>query len=236
PYAYDPEKVVYYPPVPDPEKVICLAVNYRAHGAEQALKPPEEPYLFPKFANALVGHGWPILIPRASRMVDYEVELAVVIGKRGKYIPASRAYEYVAGYTVFNDVSYRDRQYPPGWPDKPNPYGQNWIMGKSLDTGAPVGPFLVTRDEIPNPYPLRLVLRLNGEVRQEGSTDDMIFKIPEIIEYVSNGITLKPGDIIATGTPPGIGYVTGRLLRPGDVVECEVERVGVLRNPVVEER
>ncbi len=231
----DPSSIRWEPPVPDPEKIFAVAVNYRAHGKEAGVKPPERPYFFPKFPNALVGHEGPIIKPRVSDRVDWEVELTVVMGKPGKYIDEGRALEHVFGYVVGNDISIRDWQFPPGWPQQLNPYGQNWIWGKSMDTAAPVGPYIVTRDEIPDPNNLKLLLRVNGELEQEGTTAELIFNVQQLIYWASQGITLKPGDYIFTGTPPGVGFPKGKFLKPGDVVEAEVERIGVLRNRVVSE-
>jgi 2-keto-4-pentenoate hydratase/2-oxohepta-3-ene-1,7-dioic acid hydratase in catechol pathway len=223
------------PPIPDPSKILCVAANYAAHGKELDVNVPDNPYFFGKFQNALIGHEENILIPKTSNKVDYEIELAVIIGRRGKYISKSKAYDYVGGYTVFNDVSFRDKQFPPGWPQKLNPFGQNWILGKSLDTAAPCGPYLVTKDEVGDPYPLKLTLKVNDEVRQEGSTDDMYFKIDTLIEYISDGLTLEPGDIIATGTPPGVAAAGKSYLKHDDVVVCKIEKIGVLRNRVIRE-
>ncbi len=232
---YSESDVKIEPPITDPSKILCVAANYVAHSKELDIKVPEKPYFFAKFRNALVGHGEDILIPRTSNKVDYEIELAVVIGKKGKYISKSKAYEHVAGYMVFNDISFRDKQFPLGWPQKLNPYGQNWILGKSLDTAAPCGPYLVSRDEVGSPYPLKLTLKVNGETRQEGSTDDMFFKIDELIEYISDGLTLEVGDIIATGTPAGVAAAGKSYLQHNDTIVCEIEKVGVLKNRVVKE-
>ena len=234
-YTYRLDAIDYYPPIASPEKILCLAANYMAHARESGVKPPEAPYVFYKPPSALTGHERPVLIPRSSEKVDYEVELAVVIGRRGKYISASRAYDHVFGYMVFNDISYRDRQFPPGWPEKTDPYGQRWLHGKGMDTAAPAGPWIVTKDEIPDPHSLEISLRVNGELRQDSNTGDMIFKIDRIIEFISDGITLKPGDIIATGTPPGVALATGRYLKHGDVVEAYIEKIGILRNTIVKE-
>jgi 2-keto-4-pentenoate hydratase/2-oxohepta-3-ene-1,7-dioic acid hydratase in catechol pathway len=225
----DPEKIIYYPPISNPEKIFLMAVNYKAHGQETNNLPPKEPYLFTKFNNTLVGHNQNVIIPRASKKVDHEVELAVIIGKKGKYIKSSDAEKYIFGYTILNDISFRDRQFP-----SEEPYGMRWVHGKGMDTAAPMGPWIVTKDEI-NPHNLKLTLKINGEIRQEGYTEDMIFKIDKIIEYITNGITLKPGDVISTGTPPGVGLATGKYLKPGDVMEAEISDIGVLRNYVVEE-
>ncbi len=234
-YAYKPEEIDYYPPIINPEKILCLAANYMAHAQEARVKPPSEPYVFYKPASALTGHERPVLIPRSSEKVDYEVELAVIMGKRGKYIERSKAYDHIFGYAVFNDISYRDKQMPPGWPEKADPYGQRWLHGKGMDTAAPMGPWIVTKDEIQDPHSLKISLSVNGEVRQDSNTGDMIFKIDRIIEFISDGITLKPGDIIATGTPPGVALATGKYLKHGDVVEAYIERIGILRNRIVKE-
>jgi len=230
PFIQDPDSIMYYPPITNPEKILCVAVNYKTHAGELGAELPEEPYIFTKLPSALIGHRWPILIPRSSSQVDHEIELGVVIGRVGKYISRSKALDYVAGYVVFNDVSFRDRR-----AHKSPRYRINWLHLKSMDSGAPVGPYLVTRDEIPDPHNLRLTLRVNGEVRQSDSTSNMVFKVNELIEYISDGITLKPGDYIATGTPSGVGMATGKFLREDDVVEAEIESVGVLVNPVKRE-
>jgi 2-keto-4-pentenoate hydratase/2-oxohepta-3-ene-1,7-dioic acid hydratase in catechol pathway len=233
---YRLDSIDYYPPILTPEKILCLAANYMAHAQEARIKPPEAPYVFYKPASALIGHERPVLIPRSSEKVDYEVELAVIIGKRGKYIEASRAIDHVFGYSVFNDISYRDRQMPPGWPEKTDPFGQRWLHGKGMDTGAPMGPWIVTKDEIPDPHTLRIGLRVNGEIRQDSNTGNMIFKIDKIIEFISDGITLKPGDIVATGTPPGVALATGKYLKHGDIMEAYIERIGILRNTAIKEK
>ncbi len=228
--SYDPEKIVYYPPVERPEKILLLAVNYRSHGSETSTPPPKEPYFFTKFPNSLVGHNHPVVYPKASNKVDHEVELAVIIGKRGKYIPRERALDYVFGYTIANDVSFRDWQFPPE-----APYGMRWVHGKAMDTAMPLGPWIVTKDEL-DWRRVKLTLKVNGEVRQEGYAEDMIFKVDEVIEYASKGITLSPGDVISTGTPQGVALATGKYLRPGDVMEAEITGIGVLRNYLVEEK
>jgi 2-keto-4-pentenoate hydratase/2-oxohepta-3-ene-1,7-dioic acid hydratase in catechol pathway len=231
-------EVVLRAPVPRPGKIYALALNYQSHAKEEGVLPFPEgnqlvPIVFYKPASSVIGPGDPIVIPRISEKVDHEVELAVVIGRKGKNISRHDAYEFVGGYTVFNDVSFRDLGFPNisyyAW-------DFNWTKTKGLDNAAPMGPCLVLRDEIPVPYPLRLTLRVNGTTRQEGSTDEMAIRIPEIIEYLSMGTTLEPGDIISTGTPGGVGLFSGRFLRPNDIVEAEVERIGILRNPVIAER
>ncbi len=229
PYA----KVKVLAPVLRPEKILCVAVNYVSHGKEGSIAPPAEPYFFTKFRNALVGPEEDIVIPRVSKKVDWEVELAVVMGKTGKYIPKDAAMDYVAGYTVSNDVSFRDLQFPPGWPKELNALGQNWVKGKSLDTAFPLGPCLVTKDQIPDPHNLRISLSVNGELMQESTTAEMVFKINSLIEYISSGITLRPGDIISTGTPLGVAAFSGRpFLKAGDIVEATIEEIGTLRNQV----
>ncbi|TRM84291.1 FAA hydrolase family protein [Sulfolobus sp. A20-N-F6] len=227
---YDPNSIIYYPPITNPEKILLLAVNYRAHGKETNHSPPKEPYLFTKFNNTLVGHNQQVLIPKASQKVDYEIELAVIIGKKGKYVNKSDAMKYIFGYTILNDISFRDKQFP-----SENPYGMRWVHGKGMDTACPLGPWIVTRDEMDNIYNSKLTLKVNGEIRQQAYAEEMIFKIDEIIEYVTNGITIKPGDIISTGTPSGVGHVIGKYLKHGDVVEAEISSIGVLRNFMIDE-
>jgi 2-keto-4-pentenoate hydratase/2-oxohepta-3-ene-1,7-dioic acid hydratase in catechol pathway len=220
-------------PVQRPEKILCVAVNYVSHGKEQSVTPPTEPYFFTKFRNAIVGPGDDILIPKVSKKVDWEVELAVIIKKEGKYIPKESAMDYVAGYTVANDVSFRDLQFPAGWPDKPNPLGLDWVKGKSLDGAFPLGPWLVTRDEIRDPHNLRISLKVNGNTKQDSTTAEMVVKIDRLIESASNGITLRPGDVISTGTPLGVAIFSGQpYLKPGDVVESTIEGIGTLTNGV----
>ncbi len=220
-------------PILNPEKILFLAVNYVSHSKEQNVKPPSEPYLFTKFRNAIIGPGEPILIPKVSKKVDWEVELAVIIGKPGKYITKKEAMSHVAGYAIANDVSFRDFQFSTRLPDGKTNLGLNWVKGKGLDSSFPLGPWLVTRDEIHDPHDLEISLSVNGKSMQRSNTGDMIFKIDSLIEYVSAGITLKPGDIISTGTPEGVAEFTGKpFLKDGDIVEGIIERIGTLRNPV----
>jgi len=211
------------PPIPDPDKIICLGLNYKSHAEEAGLKPPEVPILFAKYRNALTGPTSPIVLPKTSQEIDYEAELAVVIGKRGKDIPVENALEHVAGYMAFHDVSARDLQFRAG----------QWLSGKSLDTFAPCGPSLVV-NEINDPQNLNISTRLNGETLQNSNTKHMIFSVAETIAYISSLMTLEPGDIIATGTPEGVGFkrTPPIFLRDGDIVEVEVEKIGTLRNPV----
>lgn len=216
-------------PVHDARKVICVGLNYADHARESGATPPDEPVLFNKFPTALRGHGEPILLPRVSHEVDYEAELVVVIGRGGRHIAREQALEHVAGYCPGHDVSARDWQLR-----KP---GKQWLLGKTFDTFAPCGPALVTRDEVPNPGKLAIRMRLNGETMQDSNTDQFIFPVEELIAYISQVCTLEPGDLIFTGTPPGVGFARQppRFLKPGDVAEVEIEGLGVLRNPVAAE-
>jgi len=217
------------PIVPNPEKIICVGLNYADHARESGQTPPAEPVFFSKFSFAICGHGQAIVLPRVSSEVDYEAELVVVIGTGGRYIAADHALEHVAGYCCGNDVSARDWQLR-----KP---GGQWLLGKSFDTFAPIGPALVTADEIPDPNQLAIQLRLNGQVMQQSNTARLIFSVAQLIAYVSQVCTLLPGDLIFTGTPPGVGFARKPpvFLKPGDAVEVEIEGIGVLRNPVVGE-
>jgi 2-keto-4-pentenoate hydratase/2-oxohepta-3-ene-1,7-dioic acid hydratase in catechol pathway len=223
------ETLQLLPPVPSPEKIICVGLNYADHARESGSQPPAEPVLFNKFPTAIRAHGQPIVLPRLSREVDYEAELVVVIGAGGRQIPKARAKQHVAAYCCGNDVSARDWQLR-----KP---GGQWLLGKSFDTFAPVGPVLVTADEIADPGNLRIQLRLNGQVMQDSSTAQLIFSIEELVSYVSGVCTLSPGDLIFTGTPSGVGFTRKPpvFLKPGDTVEVEIEKIGVLSNAVVAE-
>ncbi len=216
--------VLLGPPIPDPDKIICLGLNYKSHAEEAGFKLPAVPLLFAKFRNTLNGPTSPIVLPAISLEVDYEGELAVVIGKRGKNISVEDALEHVAGYMALHDVSARDIQMRTS----------QWLSGKTLDTFAPCGPSLVV-NEIQDPQNLNISTRLNGETVQSSNTKHMIFSVAETIAYISSLMTLEPGDIIATGTPEGVGFkrTPPIFLKDGDVVEVEVEKIGVLRNPVV---
>jgi 2,4-diketo-3-deoxy-L-fuconate hydrolase len=213
-------------PVYQPSKIICLGKNYIEHAREGGMEPPPRPLIFCKSLNTLTGPFDPIILPRSSGQIDWEVELAVVIGKKGKRISEETALDYVAGYTVLNDVSGREAQFG----------DSQWFRGKSFDSFAPVGPVLVTRDDIDAPHDLRLTATVNGEVMQDGTTRDLIFSIPYIIENISEDITLNPGDIISTGTPAGVGIFRDPpvTLKPGDVVACEIEKIGKIRNRCIE--
>lgn len=216
-------------PIPDPQKVIGVGLNYKDHAAEQGLKLPADPVIFSKFPSAVIGPDEPIVLPIVSQEIDFEAELVVVIGQRGKNIPEDRALEYVAGYTVGHDVSARD------WQQRKD--GKQWVLGKSFDTFAPSGPALVTKDEVPNPHSLAIKFRLNGETMQDSSTSQMAAKVQEIIAYISQVFTLVPGDLIYTGTPPGVGFARRPpvFMKPGDICEVEIESLGILRNPCVAE-
>ncbi len=223
-------------PVLNPEKILLVARNYLSHNLEQNARPPSEPYFFTKFRNALVAPGDAILVPRISSKVDWEGELAVIIGKAGKNISRKEAMEHVAGYAAANDVSFRDLQFSTRADNAAVALGSNWVKGKGLDSSFPLGPWLVTKDEIPDPHNLRISLSVNGKVKQDSNTQDMMFKIDSLIEYVSAGMTLKPGDVISTGTPEGVAVFTGEpFLKDGDVVEVTVSGIGTLRNPVKSE-
>lgn len=214
------------PIVPNPEKILCVGLNYADHARESGQKAPSEPVFFSKFSSAIRGQGQPIVLPGVSGEVDYEAELVVVIGTGGRDIAEARALEHVAGYCCGNDVSARDWQLR-----KP---GGQWLLGKSFDTFAPIGPALVTADEIPDPNQLAIELRLNGQVMQRSSTANFIFNVAQLIAYVSQVCTLAPGDVLFTGTPSGVGFARKPpvFLKPGDRVDVEIERIGVLSNLV----
>jgi acylpyruvate hydrolase len=223
--AYPAAEVTFLPPVLRPGKIVCLGLNYRSHVAETGRELPAYPVLFAKFANTLIGHRQPIVLPTVSQRVDYEAELAIIIGRTGKDIAPEATFDYIAGYTIFNDVSVRDYQRRT----------IQFLQGKTFDSAGPIGPALVTADEVSNPQALDLSLRLNGQVMQQANTADFIFDIPTIIHYLSQIMTLEPGDVIATGTPGGVGYARDPqvFLRPGDRIEIEIGELGVLENPVV---
>jgi 2-keto-4-pentenoate hydratase/2-oxohepta-3-ene-1,7-dioic acid hydratase in catechol pathway len=215
-------------PVPDPPKIVCLGLNYRDHAAESGAPVPKDPVLFSKYATALIGPDEAIVLPPVSNEVDYEAELVIVVGKRGRNLSAAAAAEHVAGYTIGHDVSARD------WQLKKD--GKQWMVGKTFDTFAPTGPELVTGDEVPDPHNLGIRLRLNGQTMQDSNTRQMIFGVGAVLAYLSLVFTLEPGDLIFTGTPPGVGFARKPpvYLKGGDVVEVEIDGLGVLRNPVVQ--
>jgi 2-keto-4-pentenoate hydratase/2-oxohepta-3-ene-1,7-dioic acid hydratase in catechol pathway len=214
-------------PVPDPAKIVCLGLNYRDHAIESGAPIPKDPVLFSKYATALIGHGAAIVLPPVSHEVDFEAELVIVVGKGGRNIRAEAAMEHVAGYTIGHDVSARD------WQLKKD--GKQWMVGKTFDTFAPTGPVLVTADEVPDPHNLGIRLRLNGQTMQDSTTKQMIFSVGATLAYLSLVFTLEPGDLIFTGTPPGVGFARKPpvFLKAGDVAEVEIDGLGLLRNPVV---
>jgi len=215
----------WFAPVPRPGKIICIGLNYRDHAIESKMPIPESPVIFSKFSTCVIAPGEPVVIPPTSNQVDYEAELAVVIGRTAKNVSATRAMDYVLGYTAFNDVSARDFQFKDG----------QWQRGKSCDTFAPMGQTIVTKDTITDPHKLSIKLVLNGQTMQDSNTNQLIFGVPELIEFLSQSITLEPGDVIATGTPPGVGFARTPpvFLKPGDQMEVLIEGIGGLGNPVV---
>ena len=216
-------------PVPRPGKIACAGVNYRMHAAEQNHEPPDHPVMFAKFTTAVVGHGADIRwSPELTQAVDFEAELAVVIGATCRRVAQGEALDYVAGYTCLNDVSARDLQYS----DK------QFTRAKSLDTFAPMGPWLVTADEIPDPQTLAIRCLVNGVVMQDSNTADMVFGVAQLVSFCSQAFTLEPGDVIATGTPGGVGWFRDprQMLKGGDEVVVEIERIGRLVNRCLEER
>lgn len=222
----DSDTVELAPVVPDPQKIICVGLNYADHARETGKPPPDEPVIFCKFPTALLPHEGTIRLPAVSSEVDYEAEMVIVIGKGGRDVQERDAREHIAGYCIGNDVSARD------WQMK-KPGGQ-WLLGKSFDTFAPLGPALVTADEVKNPNDLAVRLRLNGKTMQDSRTSQFLFKVETLVAYVSQVCTLAAGDLIFTGTPPGVGVARKPqvFLQPGDVVEVEIESLGVLRNTV----
>jgi len=223
----DLSAVKFLAPVPRPPKLICVGLNYRDHAAETKMEIPKIPTIFAKFSNVVIGPGESIVIPAGSDRTDYEAEFAFVIGRGGRRIPASRAMEHVYGYTILNDVSERKYQMATS----------QWMIGKTFDTFAPMGPWLVTKDEIADPHQLGIWLTVNGERLQNSNTRELIFKIPELIEHLSSVVTLEPGDVVSTGTPAGVGFARKppRLLQPGDEVVIGIDGLGELRNTVVAE-
>jgi 2-keto-4-pentenoate hydratase/2-oxohepta-3-ene-1,7-dioic acid hydratase in catechol pathway len=223
--SYDLSQVTLLAPIPRPPKFICVGLNYRDHALETNMAIPKVPTIFSKFSNVVIGPGEKIVVPKESSQCDYEAEFAVVIGPGGRRIPASKAMDHVFGYTIVNDVSARDLQMAT----------TQWLMGKSCDTFAPMGPAIVTKDEIADPHALDISLEIGGEVLQHSNTRELIFKIPELIEFISSVVTLEPGDIISTGTPSGVGYTRNppRYLKDGDECIVRMAGLGELRNPVI---
>jgi len=223
--TFDFNEVKIQAPIPRTRKnIICLGLNYIDHANETGSPIPQNPVLFTKPPTAIIGMDDPIILPRCSEKIDYEVELAFIFGKRGKNINEEEAYDYIAGYTILVDVTARDLQRK----------HLQWFKGKSLDTFAPIGPYLVTKDEIPNPHNLELMMKINGNIMQKSNTKNMIFKIPTLIKIISMDMTVEPGDIVATGTPAGVGYTRKPpvYLKQGDVLEASIEGIGTLRNKV----
>jgi len=211
-------------PIERPQKIVCVGLNYRDHAEEQGVDLPERPLLFAKWPNTLIGPGDPIVIPPLTERVDYEAELGVVIGSRARQVSVENALEAVAGYVCANDVSARDLQFG----------DVQWTRGKSLDTFCPVGPALVPASDVPDPQALGIRAILNGEVMQDSTTANMVFGVAEIVAFVSQAITLEPGDLILTGTPAGVGVFRDPPVRlePGDEITIEIDGVGSLSNPV----
>jgi 2-keto-4-pentenoate hydratase/2-oxohepta-3-ene-1,7-dioic acid hydratase in catechol pathway len=224
-----PASVRLGPPIVRPSKIVCIGLNFRDHAAESKMEPPKEPVIFFKATTALVGPNDPLVIPRKATKVDWEVELAVVIGKKAAYVSREEALEFVAGFVLHNDYSERSFQLERG--------GQ-WSKGKSADTFAPLGPFLATPDELPDFNALRMWLKVNGQLRQNGSTANLIFDVPTLVSYLSQFMTLLPGDVISTGTPAGVGMGMSppQYLKPGDVVELGIDGLGESRQQVLESR
>lgn len=221
------DDVTLLPPVPDNDRIIGVGLNYRSHIEETGIATPDYPMLFSRFASSVVGHGAPLVVPKLSKCFDFEGELAIVIGKAGRHIPVERAIEHVAGYSVFNDGSIRDFQR----------HTTQILPGKNFDSSASFGPWLVTCDEVGDIKDLQLTTRLNGEIVQQARLDDLLFGVPDLIAYISRIWEVRPGDVISTGTPGGIGATRKPPLwmKAGDRIEIEIDRLGTLSNPVLEE-
>jgi len=225
--AYSLGTVKLLAPIPKPRKLICVGLNYRDHAAETGSEIPNVPTIFNKFATAVIGPGDNIVLPKVSKKPDYEAEFAFVIGKGGRHIKAEDWAKHIFGYTIVNDVSGRDYQRAT----------TQWLMGKTFDTFAPMGPWIVTADTIQDPHNLDISLEINGETLQKSNTRELIFKIPDLLVFLSSVFTLEPGDIVSTGTPAGVGVARTppRFLQPGDDVVVKIPAIGELRNPVVAE-
>ena len=232
--AYDMNKIVFHPPAGDRAKILCVTMNYAGHAHASGSKPSEEPYFFLKFTNIMTAHGAPICHSKTSEKHDSEIELGIIIGKRGKYISRENAMDYVAGYTVVNDFTFRDRR---SLSADPNNARLHWFTLKNLDNAFPIGPWLVTADEIPDPYKLDINLTLDNDPdhKQTGSTEGMMHTIADLIYYASNGLTLEPGDVIASGTPHEVAFGKERWLRDGDILRAEITGIGALVNPIRKE-
>ncbi len=214
-------------PILKPTKILCIGLNYHDHALESKMEPPKVPTVFPKYPHALIGNGAPILLPRATEQPDYEAEFAVVIGEGGRNIAEADWEKHVFGYTIMNDVSARDVQLAT----------TQWTLGKNFPTFAPMGPWIVSKDEIADPHQLDISLAINGETLQKSNTRELIFKLPKLISYISKMMPLAPGDVISTGTPAGVGMgrTPKRWLKPGDDIVVEISGIGTLRNPVLAE-
>jgi len=215
------------PPIQRPSKLICVGLNYSLHAKESGMEVPTQPILFMKATSSICGPFDPIIIPKNSMATDWEVELAVVIGKKATYVTEEEAMDHVAGYVLHNDVSERDFQLR---------HGGQWVKGKSADNFAPLGPYLVTKEEIENPHDLRLWLKLNGKMLQDSNTSDLVFNVPQLVSYISQYMSLLPGDIISTGTPAGVGmgFNPPVYLKEGDVVELGIDGLGISRQAAVD--
>ncbi|MBV9940214.1 MAG: fumarylacetoacetate hydrolase family protein [Acidobacteriaceae bacterium] len=225
--AYSLGTVKLLAPIPKPRKLICVGLNYRDHATETGSEIPSVPTIFNKFATSVIAPGENIILPKVSKSPDYEAEFAFIIGRGGRHIAAESWKEHVFGYTIVNDVSARDYQRAT----------TQWLMGKTFDTFAPMGPWIVTADSIPDPHNLDIRLEINGETLQDSNTRELIFKIPDLIAFLSSVFTLEPGDIVSTGTPAGVGVARKppRFLQPGDDVVVKIPAIGELRNPVISE-
>lgn len=225
--TFPKEDIQYLPPITNPEKIICMGRNFAEHAKEGGKEPPKNPMIWGKFNSAIIGHQDYIILPKISEKVDVEIELVVVIGKGGKHIPEDKALEHVFGYTIGNDVSARDYQY----------MDKQFTRAKTMDTFAPLGPWIVTTDELKDPQNLGLELKVNGKTWQKSNTKEMIFSIAYIISYLSKSFTFKPGDLIFTGTPSGVGHYQNPsiYLKSGDIVSLSIDKIGILENPVKNE-
>ena len=224
----DVATIEYLPPFPNPEKVICFGLNYKDHAAESGFQAPTYPALFGRFPSSLIGHGAAIVRPKVSDQLDYEGELVAIIGKAGRNIPLGQALDHVAGYSIFNDASIRDYQFK----------SAQWMIGKNFDATGAFGPVFITADELPaGAKGLRLQTRLNGQVLQDAKTEDMIFDVATQVSLMSDPMMLKPGDVIVTGTPSGVGLARKPpiFMKPGDVCEVEIEGIGLLSNPIAQQ-
>ncbi len=226
PLLYNFDSIRLLAPIERPGKIVALGLNYRDHIEETGREVPKFPVMFAKFPSAVIGPDEPIIIPKVSKKIDWEIELGVVIGRSCKEVSEEKALDYVAGYTVLNDVTARDIQKHDG--------GQ-WVRGKSIDTFCPIGPCIVTADELGDGSGLKMQTKVNGIVKQDSNTSNLLFDVPQIVSYLSQSFTLEPGDIIATGTPSGVGFARDppEYLKPKDIVEMSIEDIGTLRNPVV---